>query len=131
MNIQRIGIQVAMRFFLSGLFILIVCDACWAFQVQYGARLDSLSDVSYPESPMIIDVTKPPYNAKGDGIQDDTAAIQRALTDSMGMHKMLYFPNGTYLVSDTLNGLRRTLRGEMRGVRISCVAKTLTRPLFA
>jgi polygalacturonase len=58
--------------------------------------------VEYPPSSIIIDVTKAPNNAKGDGIHNDTAAIQQALSDTMGLHKLLYFPNGTRLISNSL-----------------------------
>ncbi len=67
----------------------------------FGAVFDK-SDVIYPACGMVVDVTKPPYRATGDGRTDDTTAIQKALTDTMGQHKMLYFPAGTYLVSKTL-----------------------------
>ena len=40
------------------------------------------------------------YGAMGNGIADDTAAIQNALNDGVG--KMVYIPSGTYNVSDTL-----------------------------
>jgi hypothetical protein len=60
------------------------------------------TDHRFPASDRVIDVTKPPYEAKGDGKTDDTAALQKALFDSMGQHKIIYLPNGTYLVSDTL-----------------------------
>jgi hypothetical protein len=58
--------------------------------------------VAYPESHAVVNVTKAPYFATGDGSTDDTDAIQRALSDVMGQHKLLYFPNGTYLISKTL-----------------------------
>jgi hypothetical protein len=48
-----------------------------------------------------VDVTKAPYFAKGDGKTDDTAAIQRAIEDTVAK-EILYFPAGTYLVSNTL-----------------------------
>jgi len=57
---------------------------------------------SYPPHANVVDVTKPPYSAKGDGKSDDTAALQSALNDNVGRHKVLYFPKGTYLVSATL-----------------------------
>jgi hypothetical protein len=49
------------------------------------------------------------YGAMGDGVNDDTAAIQAALNDGrtidqdyFGRPKALYFPPGTYVVSNTL-----------------------------
>lgn len=76
-----------------------------------GAVLDPQENIVYPDSSMVVDVTKPPYSTKGDGITDDTDAIQRALNDVMGQHKLLYFPNGTYLVSRTLNWSKKNSNG--------------------
>ena len=50
---------------------------------------------------------KTDFGAKGDGHTDDTAAIQRAIAATIGYQhqndkKILYFPNGTYLVGDRL-----------------------------
>ncbi|MEX2606408.1 MAG: PA14 domain-containing protein [Kiritimatiellia bacterium] len=39
------------------------------------------------------------YGAAGDGQHDDTAAFQRALLDN---HKLIYIPDGEYVISDTL-----------------------------
>jgi hypothetical protein len=61
------------------------------------------------------------YGAVGDGIADDTAALQAALADGRGADgdyfgkpKALYFPAGTYLVSATLEwrGCCVTLQGQ-------------------
>ncbi len=43
------------------------------------------------------------YGAAGDGKTDDTAAIQKAITDNRNRGgRVVYFPAGTYLVSDKL-----------------------------
>jgi hypothetical protein len=55
-------------------------------------------------APDWVSVKSPPFNAKGDGVTDDTAAIQAALL-IMGKHyanNTVYFPPGTYLITKTL-----------------------------
>jgi hypothetical protein len=42
------------------------------------------------------------FGAKGDGKTDDTAAIQKAIDTIKGAPFTLYFPNGTYLISDSV-----------------------------
>lgn len=48
----------------------------------------------------VVDVRT--YGAKGDGRNDDTAAIQTAIRENVGRMRILYFPRGIYLISDTL-----------------------------
>lgn len=49
-----------------------------------------------------LDITKQPYNAKGDGITDDSDAIQQAINDAFFGNFAVYFPSGTYLVTRQL-----------------------------
>lgn len=66
------------------------------------------SALSSAPSPVASDIADPPpmaswvnvrtLGAKGDGVTDDTAAIEKAIAE----HRTLYFPMGQYLVSDTI-----------------------------
>lgn len=53
--------------------------------------------VFWPEDSGYVNVKT--LGAAGDGKTDDTAAIQRAYA---GKNRAIYFPPGTYLVSDTI-----------------------------
>jgi hypothetical protein len=54
---------------------------------------------------------KTDYGAKGDGVANDTAAIQKALDDLKNVAKndwcVLYFPAGAYRIDDTLKTVRK------------------------
>ncbi len=70
----------------------------------FGSSVAGAADweVAYPAHPSVVDVTRPPYGAKGDGVTDDTAALQLAINENTGRGRVVFFPAGTYLVSDTL-----------------------------
>lgn len=82
--------------------------------VQAWAQLAALLTVSavgaaeprgrlqFPADTGVINVKDAQFGAKGDGITDDTAAIQKALSAGLNRHAIVYLPAGTYLVSDTL-----------------------------
>lgn len=57
---------------------------------------------SFPSDAGLVNVKSAPYNARGDGVTDDTAAIRAAIAAHVGSRGTLYFPNGTYVISDTL-----------------------------
>ena len=60
------------------------------------------ADKLFPADSGIINV-KTVYGVKGDGSSDDTQAIKNAIRANVGRNKTLYFPAGTYLVSDRLD----------------------------
>ncbi len=55
----------------------------------------------FPDNAGLVNV-KTHYGAKGDGKSDDWAAIQRAIDENKRKWRVLYFPNGTYLVRKKL-----------------------------
>jgi hypothetical protein len=59
-------------------------------------------NVAWPADAGVVDVTKPPYGAKGDGRTDDTDAINRALAENPDRGAIVYLPNGVYRIRDTL-----------------------------
>ena len=86
--------------------IVIFLGSGFGFALLFSVRGEN---VVFPPDAGIVDVTKAPYYAKGDGRTDDTQAIQQALTDHPNQGAIIYLPNGTYLIGDTLkwpHGLR-------------------------
>lgn len=69
----------------------------------------SCTGKGYPLDARVFNVRA--FGAKGDGITDDTAAIQRSLSEAQyagaetarqGVIRVVYMPHGTYRISDTL-----------------------------
>lgn len=109
--LNTIKLSSLIALFLTSCTCTVLSQHANASQPQIGAVLVDMEDVRYPVTSVVVDVTKPPYNAKGNGTHDDTDAIQRALTDNMGLHKVLYFPEGTYLISKTLQWSNKNSSG--------------------
>jgi Pectate lyase superfamily protein len=61
----------------------------------------SAENIIFPADAGILNV-KTQYGARGDGITDDTASIQSALNAYPNGKRIIYLPNGTYLVSSTI-----------------------------
>lgn len=74
--------------------------------MQIGIPAQS-ENIVFPANSGIVDMSKPPYNLTGDGVTDVTATIQGVLSTfaaiGSGGQKILYFPNGTYILSNTLS----------------------------
>ncbi len=92
-----------------------------AFVAAFSDRATAASLKVFPSDFMTN--VKTSYGAVGDGVTDDTAAIQRALNDGRsgeddyGRPKAIYFPAGTYLVNNTLawSGCCLSLQGQGSG----------------
>lgn len=67
----------------------------------------SAQDYRLPSGVHILNV-KTGYGAVGDGVADDTASIKAAILDGCKNQYYLFFPKGTYLVSDQLQGIKPT-----------------------
>ena len=93
------------------LILLITHFVCYAGGMEVQKNVDPslfpkllLQNAKYqPLDKGFVDVTKPPYNAVGDGVTDDTDAIQLALNDAYNCNLVAYFPaDKTFLVSKQL-----------------------------
>ncbi|MDZ8055790.1 MAG: glycosyl hydrolase family 28-related protein [Aulosira sp. ZfuVER01] len=60
-------------------------------------------EIIYPQNSSVINVTSPEYGAIPNDGQDDTEAIQKALSKSPGGGRFIYLPNGVYNVSNSLH----------------------------
>lgn len=104
-----VGWPVRIRL-LSGLLSILLC-------LVVCASLALLNDVtaSVSDTVPVVNVKSAPYNAVGDGVADDTAAILAAFADVPLFGGVIFFPCGTYNISTPillLNSHGRRILGE-------------------
>ena len=73
------------------------------------------SDIAFPSHAGVADVTQAPWHAKGNGIDDDSAALESAIHDTEGGNRILYLPAGTYLLEPRDEGAELRQAGVERG----------------
>ncbi|KAF8061410.1 hypothetical protein HT031_004501 [Scenedesmus sp. PABB004] len=80
----------------------------WSF-AGYGAGLEAI-----PDAPVAVDVRRD-FEAAGDGVTDDTAAVLAALKATQAGGGVIFFPPGRYLLRNKLNiSSNQVLRGAGR-----------------
>jgi len=103
---------------ISARFVRFVCNSTWRNWGGTAADVAGLGRVRFfeggtptaqpaeverfPAASGMLNVKLAPYYAKGDGTTDDTAALQRAINDGQGTGRIVYLPEGVYLVSAPL-----------------------------
>jgi|GEM_PF-4039449 len=84
------------------------------------------ADYVFPADANILNVKAAPYNAIGDGVTDDTAAIKACIVDALNgpsryaSPPFVYFPTGTYRVTDVIEA-RVATTGWSLGWRAGCL----------
>lgn len=85
--------------------VIVILGILAAFTL--GSAREAIAITLFPEDAGVVNVRD--FGAKGDGVADDTAAINAALTKSGGdtgptfwQDRIVYFPDGTYLVSNRI-----------------------------
>lgn len=101
--------QLSLKLAIFHLITLSVCAGCGTGFKSIDIRSNipaSPPDSLVPEPSKIlpnltaINVKQPPFNATGDGVSDDTAAIQKTINTACSAGGgEIYFPTGTYIIS--------------------------------
>jgi hypothetical protein len=82
--------------------VMAAASTCAAPPAKPAMTKPGAASVFFPANAGVFNVRDPQFGARGDGKTDDTAAIQKALTAGLDQHRIVYLPDGIYLVSDTL-----------------------------
>ncbi len=88
-----------MKLLIASTFIALPLAIAYHFYLNKPAKLKG-ENVVFPLDANTLNVKD--FGAKGDGRNDDTAAIQALLNAHPNGQRIIYLPNGTYLVSKTI-----------------------------
>ena len=84
----------------------VIC-CLWALAIPAMTTAAEVPAGADPRDPLLnlgcLDVTKTPYLADPTGTADSTEAIQRAVNEARDHRLVCFFPEGTYLISDTIS----------------------------
>lgn len=81
------------------------------WQVDVGGTDTDLSVIASAMAGLVFNVKSSAYGAVGDGVTDDTSAIQAAINAASAVCGIVFFPAGTYLTSSALLPKKATLVG--------------------
>lgn len=100
------------------LFLTLVIPLVYSCSSNFASSQNVLHPATREDFPSLAEkhggvVNVKDYGAKGDGVTDDTAAFKKAIERDQiaNQGKIIYVPNGTYLVSDTINWPRGKSKG--------------------
>ncbi|BAZ66871.1 hypothetical protein NIES4106_16240 [Fischerella sp. NIES-4106] len=90
------------------IFVAVVTSTCADYtknaEIQIAQASPSVPEnIVFPKNVGVLDVTAPEYGAIPNDGKDDTEAIQKALNQFPAQGRIIYLPNGTYDISNSLH----------------------------
>jgi len=105
---------------------------CLLVMMTSGVTLEAAGPVVTPSEPVLLGVSVRELGAKGDGVTDDTDAIEAAVAAARKQNGVVFFPPGEYLVSRTIYlHSRMTVTGAQGAIlkKIPAITQKFTKPV--